>query len=811
VPHRPPNPFIIGAPASASRFIGRREQINVILSQLANPAARGSSAISGERRIGKTSLLHYITSPEAAMKYGLPQDRFVFVSVDGHTLDSYVNRLGLQTFTEAAFWRYVTQFLAHFMQHASPLTQLISRIPGFEHLAKISRRSMWLRNQDEIGIPDPFKLSEQIAADGKLVVLLLDEFEWIINNTHFQRPILLNTLRSLINLPIKKRGFALITSSEKPLNALCKDIRFSGSPFPNSLVPVHLRPFSTDEAYELIDEYLKGTAVAFSNEDKDFAYDLSMGHPYWLQRVCFEMFNLHLEKAKGNSVQGTQTIMVLEALDYEKTKDAIMVERERDSTSYISIRERERETQPSPKTDLPPMPRKFKIFVSSTSLDLQLERKAVEEALHRLCTASFSGMGYFGSRPEEPKEVCLAEVSRSDVYVGIFAHHYGYVEPESGLSMTELEYKKAREYNIPCLIYMMDESVPVLPTHIEQEPEAAGKFKALKQDLLSKHAISFFTSPDNLATQIVADLNNLFRTLIESDHLSPPSILARQPESWKPRLKPTESDRLSPPPTRKLATIIRSRYEAGYEPYILILGSSLSLTPEVRRAVCESDDWETFWTAMERLSDTERRALIAGPLAELNLATCYRCLAELAQAGYFNIILTANIDDTLDNALRILPAGECQVLCHGQTSAQEIIEALSRSMPQVKAIKLRGDINAYKLPLTPGGQFELPAILEEVIGRLLSQDTILVGDIPYDTDIQRCIRKGDGSLWVVVPEKPRPGSFLYNAKQARPRGEVITGPGAEFGPFFRALAEGLASQDHASRRRGPLRAQHSTD
>jgi hypothetical protein len=283
---------------------------------------------------------------------------------------------------------------------------------------------------------------------------------------------------------------------------------------------------------------------------------------------------------------------------------------------------------------------------------------------------------------------------------------------------------------------------------------------------LSKHNVSFFTNPENLATQIVAALNNLFK-------------------------EPTKRERLSLPFNHQLVNLIRVRHETGIQPYILLLGSSLSLTPEVRRAVCDSDDWEAFWTTAQRLSNVECRALMAGPLAELKLAFGYECLAGLAQAGYFNVILTANIDDALDNALRILPPSECTVLCHGQTSAQEITSALSQSAPRVKVTKLRGDINAYKLPLTPGGHFEFPEELEEVVERLLSQDTILIGDIPYDVDIQRCIRRGDGALWVVVPEEPRPGTFLYNAKQARPRGDVITGSGAQFGPFFRTRHSGF--------------------
>ena len=256
------------------------------------------------------------------------------------------------------------------------------------------------------------------------------------------------------------------------------------------------------------------------------------------------------------------------------------------------------------------------------------------------------------------------------------------------------------------------------------------------------------------------------------------------------------------PAIRQLANLIRALHEAGERPCILLLGSSLSLTPEIRHAVCESYDWETFWALMEVCSFTERRALMVSLLAGLNLAPGYRCLAELVQVGYFDIILTANVDDALDNALRILPAHECTVLCHGQISAQEIAAALSRRAPRVKAIKLRGDINAYKLPLTPEGQFEFSKELEEAVERLLSQDTIVVGDISHDTDIQRCIREGEGALWIVAPEAPRPGSFLYNATQSRP-GKVISGPEAEFVSFFSALARELGVESSEVSDAGP--------
>lgn len=147
-----------------------------------------------------------------------------------------------------------------------------------------------------------------------------------------------------------------------------------------------------------------------------------------------------------------------------------------------------------------------RVFLSSTWLDLESEREAVEKALYRMQDTAFAGMEYFGSRPETPKDVSLAEVDRSDVYIGIFAHRYG-----SGI--TEAEYRRARYRDIPCLVYLKDESVPVVPFHMEIEPENVAKLEGLKRELKAHHTVSSFQNPDHLATQVVADLHKLFNRM----------------------------------------------------------------------------------------------------------------------------------------------------------------------------------------------------------------------------------------------------------------------------------------------------------
>lgn len=160
------------------------------------------------------------------------------------------------------------------------------------------------------------------------------------------------------------------------------------------------------------------------------------------------------------------------------------------------------------------MAKPVRIFISSTWEDLQPEREAVEKALHRMQDTTFAGMEYFGSRPETPKEASLAEVDRSNVYVGIFAHRYG-----SGI--TEAEYRRARELGLPCLIYFKDDRVPVLPAHIERDPQKAARLQLLKDELKEQHIVSFFTTPDQLTTQVVTDLHNFLGREKPSERAAP--------------------------------------------------------------------------------------------------------------------------------------------------------------------------------------------------------------------------------------------------------------------------------------------------
>ncbi|XP_053909074.1 telomerase protein component 1 [Cuculus canorus] len=173
---------------------------------------------------------------------------------------------------------------------------------------------------------------------------------------------------------------------------------------------------------------------------------------------------------------------------------------------------------PNPTGSLPPPPlgrsgRRVRLFVSSSLRDMAAEREAlVRAALPRLrAMAAPRGLrlqevelrwGLRAPSLERRVELCLEEVDRSDILVGILGERYGTLAPSpaprglpDGRSVTELELRtflgrwKEGEPPLPALIYIRDPEVlrEVPPALLEdfvcRDPSSASKLSALKEYL----------------------------------------------------------------------------------------------------------------------------------------------------------------------------------------------------------------------------------------------------------------------------------------------------------------------------------------
>src|ERR1700685_4485508 len=118
-------------------------------------------------------------------------------------------------------------------------------------------------------------------------------------------------------------------------------------------------------------------------------------------------------------------------------------------------------------------------------------------------------MEFFGARARRPIEVCLDEVRKSDLLVVIVGLKYGSLPPGMGVSFSQAEYEEGARLEKPCLVYLRDEDVPVLPKYVERDPDKIRLLDAWKQTLNANHTVAKFEDWPRLAVQVAADIGNL--------------------------------------------------------------------------------------------------------------------------------------------------------------------------------------------------------------------------------------------------------------------------------------------------------------
>lgn len=138
------------------------------------------------------------------------------------------------------------------------------------------------------------------------------------------------------------------------------------------------------------------------------------------------------------------------------------------------------------------------IFISSTYNDLKGYREKVSSVVRKMNHSDIA-MEYFVAEDKRPLDKCLEEVSSCDLYIGIFAWRYGSVPIEKEKSITELEYRKARDSEKPCLIFLLKEDEPWSPIIIDDDRT---KINALRKELCENHTVDFFTSIDSLGERV---------------------------------------------------------------------------------------------------------------------------------------------------------------------------------------------------------------------------------------------------------------------------------------------------------------------
>jgi hypothetical protein len=126
-------------------------------------------------------------------------------------------------------------------------------------------------------------------------------------------------------------------------------------------------------------------------------------------------------------------------------------------------------------------------------LDLPLHRQKVRDACLKLRLLPLM-MEELPASSADAIRVSRGLVNDADMYVGVFAHRYGFVPAGQETSITEMEYEHAKQRGIERLIFVMAEDHPIVIGDVEFG-NGREKIGALKDRLLAENTLTFFIPP----------------------------------------------------------------------------------------------------------------------------------------------------------------------------------------------------------------------------------------------------------------------------------------------------------------------------
>jgi hypothetical protein len=110
-------------------------------------------------------------------------------------------------------------------------------------------------------------------------------------------------------------------------------------------------------------------------------------------------------------------------------------------------------------------------------------------------------------------------VRQCDLLILIVAHRYGYIPANSQFSVTEMEYRAARNGNIPVIAFFVDETIPWPPNLVEWEKRPSlEQFKVLVESEVTR---KLFKTPDELfalVTQAMVGFWERFHREASAEH-----------------------------------------------------------------------------------------------------------------------------------------------------------------------------------------------------------------------------------------------------------------------------------------------------
>lgn len=164
------------------------------------------------------------------------------------------------------------------------------------------------------------------------------------------------------------------------------------------------------------------------------------------------------------------------------------------------------------------------VVISSTWTDLIRERAAAKDICDKLGMVPRMMESQTAS-PLDKVDDSLAMVDSADVYVGIVGYRYGDLVPGTDKSLTELEYDRAIERRIGCLMFLKKSKRSRLAA-ADVSPDAS-RVERFRQRLMARNRCEWFATPADLRAELAAALYRYRVEIFDAPIASP---LARTDE-----------------------------------------------------------------------------------------------------------------------------------------------------------------------------------------------------------------------------------------------------------------------------------------
>lgn len=257
------NPFIYNAPVRGTDFYNRDDIMDKLLYEAINGKTQGNVWVTGERQVGKTSLLRYIQS-----KFD-QYDKKIKLYPTGKYFDVAFIYLNVQdTKSRDDFYRNLRQGLKNYFDFKIETTDdsYNSFITGLKYL---------------------------YFEQNYYIVFLVDEFDAFIEHLAAGNPASATSFLAELNKLIQEvpdiknepKMFCCIFTANHTIEDLLKengiDRRGSGLVVEN----LELDWFTKKQVEGLAHYYLKDNSIRFSKKDIDLCFNMTLGYPYFVQKL----------------------------------------------------------------------------------------------------------------------------------------------------------------------------------------------------------------------------------------------------------------------------------------------------------------------------------------------------------------------------------------------------------------------------------------------------------------------------------------------------------------------------------------------